>query len=191
MSIGMWSGGLGEEFAELAMSLLLVAFLKRWETRPGSIRGPAAIGLGCIRHGHPPATACRRRLEGGNTLLLRYDGIGRSWFVFGSAGPETIASGNGALSNLPWNVDLALRWYRDPGRLPFDTRPQEKTPARWHRLVGPPGLSGMTLPTRGNQDYSLHPGDERLHTAPGAASARGRIFNLMILLSYVLRAVLS
>jgi len=55
----------------------------------------------------------------------------------------------GAPQGLPWNVELAMRWYRDPGVLPFDTRPQVAQPAGWYRFMSPPGLCGMTIPTRG------------------------------------------
>lgn len=49
----------------------------------------------------------------------------------------------------PWNVDLAMRWYRDPQVLPFDTRPQEARPAGWYRFVSPPGLRSMTITSSG------------------------------------------
>ena len=49
----------------------------------------------------------------------------------------------------PWNSELAMRWYRDAGRRPFDTRPQERAPAGWYRFVSPPGLRALALPCRG------------------------------------------
>ena len=49
---------------------------------------------------------------------------------------------------LPWNVDLAMRWYRNRDRLAFDTRPTEAHPAGWYRFLSPPGLRGLTIPTR-------------------------------------------
>ena len=55
----------------------------------------------------------------------------------------------GTPEGLPWNVELAMRWYHDDSVLPFDTRPQVEQPAGWYRFVSPPGLSGMTIPTRG------------------------------------------
>ena len=55
----------------------------------------------------------------------------------------------GVHEGLPWNVELAMRWYRDDRVLPFDTRPQVERPAGWYRFVSPPGLRGMTIPTRG------------------------------------------
>lgn len=49
---------------------------------------------------------------------------------------------------MPWNVDLAMRWYKDTTIVPFDTRPQTAQPAGWYRFVSPPGLRAMTIPTR-------------------------------------------
>jgi hypothetical protein len=49
---------------------------------------------------------------------------------------------------MPWNVDLAMRWYSDARVLPFDTRPQTAQPAGWYRFVAPPGLRVMTIPTK-------------------------------------------
>ena len=48
---------------------------------------------------------------------------------------------------MPWNTDLAMRWYRDAHRLPFDTRPQAREPAGWYRFVSPPGLRSLAMPT--------------------------------------------
>ncbi len=44
---------------------------------------------------------------------------------------------------------LAMRWYHQHERLPFDTRPGEATPAGWYRFVSPPGLCRMTIIARG------------------------------------------
>lgn len=52
-------------------------------------------------------------------------------------------------TRMPWNTDLASRWWKEPGRLPFDVRPQAGQPAGWYRFVSPPGLTGLTIPTRG------------------------------------------
>ncbi len=52
-------------------------------------------------------------------------------------------------TRMPWNTDLASRWLKEPGRLPFDVRPQVAQPAGWYRFVSPPGLTGLTIPTRG------------------------------------------
>ncbi len=98
-------------------------------------------------------------LAGANPLLLRYDQVGRGYFVVGVPGfdpsdqdavPDpTALPPAGASQRLPWNVQLAMRWFGDDSVLPFDTRPQIEQPAGWYRFVSPPGLRGMTIPTRG------------------------------------------
>jgi len=60
--------------------------------------------------------------------------------------PSAVA---GDSTKMPWNTDLASRWYKDIGRLVFDTRPQVAQPAGWYRFVSPPSLTRLTLPTRG------------------------------------------
>ncbi|MHB1035133.1 MAG: glycosyl hydrolase [Pirellulales bacterium] len=44
---------------------------------------------------------------------------------------------------------LATRWWNDAAVLPFDTRPDEKTPVGWYRFTAPPGLRAMTVSARG------------------------------------------
>jgi len=83
--------------------------------------------------------------KGSNSLLLRYDQIGRGWFVPG-AGDAPVAEPETAM---PWNTDLAMRWVQDANRLVFDTRPQEARPAGWYRFVAPPGLRSLIIPSSG------------------------------------------
>jgi hypothetical protein len=96
--------------------------------------------------------------KGPNPLLLRYDGIGRGWFVAGGdgavrdwathpTGPPALVAAPTTAGGPPWNTDLAMRWFKDPGRLAFDTRPQVARPAGWYRFVAPPGLRALTIPT--------------------------------------------
>ncbi len=123
-----------------------------WTSVYASTSGDVPISRGGLQptaawlHGAPLDASSRSATlrVGSNPLLLRYDGAGRGWIVFGSRG-----SGESGASALPWNVDLASRWYRDADRLPFDTRPQIAQPAGWYRFVSPPGLRGLTIPTRG------------------------------------------
>ena len=42
-----------------------------------------------------------------------------------------------------------MSWKDEPAVLPFDVRPEEKTPVGWYRFVAPPGLRAMTLAARG------------------------------------------
>jgi hypothetical protein len=102
-----------------------------------------------------------RLAAGGNPLLLRYDKTGRGWFIPSSQdNPETrhpngapqleVLSDAGRNTNvLPWNVDLAMRWFKDPMRPVFDTRSQVARPAGWYRFIAPPGLRSLTLPVSG------------------------------------------
>lgn len=83
--------------------------------------------------------------KGSNPLLLRYDTIGRGWFLPRS-GDEL---GEKPENAIPWNTELATRWYRDQGRLTFDTRSQNTRPAGWYRFTAPPGLRSLIIPCVG------------------------------------------
>ncbi len=63
-------------------------------------------------------------------------------------GPPRLDAIASPTAKMPWNVDLAMGWYGNRDRLPFDTRPNEPRPAGWYRFVSPPGLRGLTIPTR-------------------------------------------
>lgn len=52
-----------------------------------------------------------------------------------------------ASSALPWNTDLASRWYTNRAVLAFDTRLADAKPAGWYRFTAPPGLRRLTIPT--------------------------------------------
>jgi hypothetical protein len=56
----------------------------------------------------------------------------------------------GTPNRMPWNNDLAMRWFKDQDRLVFDTLPQVKQPAGCYRFIAPPGLSALTIPASGN-----------------------------------------
>jgi hypothetical protein len=75
---------------------------------------------------------------GFNPLLLQYDKPGRTYFVVSASEPP------GSEPNR-----LAMRWWNNPGILPFDVRPSEKTPIGWYRFVSPPGLRAMSVTERG------------------------------------------
>lgn len=62
-------------------------------------------------------------------------------------GPPRLDAPVGDPTTMPWNADLAMRWYRDTTRLPFDTRPEAREPAGWYRFVSPPGLRSLVMPT--------------------------------------------
>ena len=44
---------------------------------------------------------------------------------------------------------LAMSWYNNAGVLPFDTRPDEASPAGWYHFTAAPGLKAMTIVARG------------------------------------------
>jgi hypothetical protein len=85
-------------------------------------------------------------VAGPNTLLLQYTKPGRTWFVVS----ETVDTGAATDEPSKFKVSpLAMSWKDKPGVLPFDVRPDEKTPVGWYRFVAPPGLRAMTLAARG------------------------------------------
>jgi hypothetical protein len=107
---------------------------------------PAAAWL----NGEPFETKARLATlkKGPNPLLLRYDDIGRGSIVFGVASEKSDPPA-AETTGMPWNTDLAMRWYHESARLPFDTRPQAERPTGWYRFTSPPGLETLTIPTRG------------------------------------------
>lgn len=44
---------------------------------------------------------------------------------------------------------LAMRWFNQPDRLPFDPRPEIAQPAGWYRFRAAPGLRALTVPAAG------------------------------------------
>jgi hypothetical protein len=83
-----------------------------------------------------------------NPLLLQYDGVGRGYVVIDrEVGRDAAAPP--AFDPSAFGVSpLAMFWYRRPGVLPFDCQPG-RAAAGWYRFVSPPGLRGLTVPTRG------------------------------------------
>ena len=124
-----------------------------WTTAVAAQPGPRAILQGGLLpsqawlNGAPLGAQARTAVlrAGANPLLLRYDKAGRGYFLFSSA---TAADAPDPQKNVPWNAALAMRWYNDTRLLTLDTRPQTAQPAGWYRFTAPPGLRGMTLPTR-------------------------------------------
>ncbi len=98
---------------------------------------PAAI---YINGQQVPAGPAGVQLKAGaNPMLVRYDSPGRGHIVL----VDKAASGNST------EFPLAMRWFTQPGVIPFDVRPQDANPAGWYRFVAPPGLRSMTVPVRG------------------------------------------
>ena len=72
--------------------------------------------------------------SGSNPVLLRYDSVGRGFFVF-----EDSQSKTGWKQSVP----LATEWYRKPSVLPFNCLPQAKDRFGWYRFMAPPGTRTM------------------------------------------------
>lgn len=105
--------------------------------------------------------------NGANPLLLRYDKPGRGWLVFGTDKKPLVPAKD---KPLPWNTDLATTWFKAPGRLAFDTRPDVQRPAGWYRFTAPPGLRGMHLPCIAKPQVWVDGTEAAVTGAPGAWS---------------------
>jgi len=78
-------------------------------------------------------------LKGSNPLLIRYDKPGRGHFV--------VLKESNILNRT--RTPLSMTWYDMNGRIAFDSRPAEKSPAGWYRFTAPPGLKNMTIRANG------------------------------------------
>jgi len=72
--------------------------------------------------------------SGSNPVLLRYDSVGRGFFVFEDSQSKT---------GWKQSVTLATEWYRKPSVLPFNCLPQAKDRFGWYRFMAPPGTRTM------------------------------------------------
>lgn len=72
-------------------------------------------------------------LKGINTLLIRFDGYGRTHYVL-----ET-----GEKPEWEQKLPLSMNWYGKPGLAEFNLRPAEKNPVGWYRFLSPPGLTEL------------------------------------------------
>jgi hypothetical protein len=106
---------------------------------------PAKIWL----NGDAAAGGAVHLKAGVNFLLLRYDQVGRTFFVVSTKPPVR--------EELPLDVGqpqfrispLAMSWWKNPAVLPFDARPEDKAPVGWYRFTSPPGLRAMTVSALG------------------------------------------
>lgn len=75
---------------------------------------------------------------GPNPTLIRYDHAGRGHFVMRDKDqPEPTT-----------NVPLAMRWYNDPGMIPFDVYAGAQ-PREWFRFLSAPGTTAIRVQARG------------------------------------------
>ena len=93
---------------------------------------------------------------GANPLVLQFakDKPGLTYFVVSTSEPTAPApvwirhpAGEQPVFKLS---PLASKWADDKGLLPFDVRPDEKSPVGWYRFVSPPGLRAITVPAQGS-----------------------------------------
>jgi hypothetical protein len=110
---------------------------------------PASVWLNHGRLEKVPAQV--NLVKGANPLLLRYDTVGRSYFVFDEEKEDSSVAAKPNTNDLPDTSvkPLAMSWYGKPGVLAFDARAGETNPAGWYRFMSPPGLKGLTLTARG------------------------------------------
>lgn len=90
---------------------------------------------------------------GANPLLIRYDRGGRGHFVIRRSDVPSPATPQ----------PLAMRWYADPGVIPFDVRAGRQG-SEWFRFLSAPGTTGIRVQARGNVEAWL---DGRSMTAEG------------------------
>jgi len=74
--------------------------------------------------------------SGDNPVLLKYNTIGRGYFLF-----ETSESNNTWKQSVP----LATEWYLNTYILPFNSNPQTKERFGWYRFISPPGARTMLI----------------------------------------------
>jgi len=85
-----------------------------------------------------PASDLVNLKSGNNAILLKYNNVGRGYFVFE----------DGSLAT-DWRqtVPLATDWYLKPSVLPFNCFPQRKDNWGWYCLMTPPGARTMYIAT--------------------------------------------
>jgi hypothetical protein len=71
--------------------------------------------------------------KGVNTLLIRFDGYGRTHYAL-----ET-----GEKPDWEQTLPLSMNWYGKPGLAEYNVRPEEKNPVGWYRFLSPPGLTEL------------------------------------------------
>ncbi len=82
---------------------------------------------------------------GPNPLTVRFDKPGRTYFVVSDAPTPSGADGTGENTPAFISGDLAMSWWTNTHRLPFDVRAKEPNPVGWYRFLAPPGLKSFTV----------------------------------------------
>jgi len=73
---------------------------------------------------------------GNNSILLKYNDVGRGYYVF---------EDNSVSSNWKQTIPLATDWYMKPSVLPFNCFPENKNDFGWYRFMSPPGARSMFI----------------------------------------------
>ncbi len=84
--------------------------------------------------------------KGPNTLLIRYDGPGTGYIVAVDAASDPTKPAGATVG------PLEMRWNGLAGRLPFDVRPGETSPAGWYRFRTAPGTRSMVVTVQGRAE---------------------------------------
>ena len=119
-----------------------------WTTVHASVPGWASVRKGGIaptgiwvnneRIGGTVRTV--RLYRGTNTLLLRYEGTGRGYFLLAGDTPPAAPVAR---------VPLASAWFNDPAVMHFDPLPDPVRHTGWYRCTAPPGLRTLRFAAHG------------------------------------------
>ncbi len=155
--------------ATAAKAMSAAILVSRAETRDKSHTSPVLTPEAVYVNGariHDLSQAVSLR-AGSNPTLIRYDHAGRGHFVLrrkNEPEPER-------------HRPLAMRWYRDPGVIPFDVYAGSQ-PAEWFRFLSAPGTRAIRVAARGHVEAWMdgqpmnHLGNGRFVTAsPGASTS--------------------
>jgi hypothetical protein len=104
---------------------------------------------------------------GANPLVLLYDKgkYGRTYYAVSTSEPvapepDVVRVPAGQQPKFKPSP-LATRWQEDKGLLPFDVKPDVKSPVGWYRFVSPPGLRGLTVKARGKVQVWVEDGGQK------------------------------
>jgi len=78
-------------------------------------------------------------IPGNNPILLKYNKVGRGFFVF---------ENSKVIGNRGKQPDLATDWYLDPGILPFNPSVHSVNPFGWYRFKSPPGVRQIFITSK-------------------------------------------
>ena len=100
---------------------------------------------------------------GANPVLLKYNGVGRGYFIFEQKAAD---------KKFEKPVSLATDWYLNPLVLPFNCNPQQKVQFGLYRFDAPPGAQTMFIPAKSKPEVWIS--DEKVNSEAGSLQA-GRL----------------